>query len=74
MNSLIQKGGIEAGIFISSFVFFKLWVNKRTNSNNSNAHRNVFQPTDLERVIDPEDSSRQYNVYPEEKIVVRFLH
>ncbi|EAR92096.1 hypothetical protein TTHERM_00106980 (macronuclear) [Tetrahymena thermophila SB210] len=76
MSSLaiaMNKGALEGGLFLVSCGIFKLWMSKRTN-NNTKSFSKIDTDLKNERCPDPEDASRSYNIYPEEKIVVRFLH
>ncbi|KAL4480008.1 hypothetical protein ABPG74_020524 [Tetrahymena malaccensis] len=76
MSSLaiaMNKGALEGGLFLVSCGIFKLWMSKRTN-NNSQSFQSIESDLKKQRCPDPEDAARHYNIYPEEKIVVRFLH
>ncbi|KAL4509237.1 hypothetical protein ABPG72_018168 [Tetrahymena utriculariae] len=69
----INKYALEGGLFLASCGIFKLWMSKRTN-NNTKSFSYIESDLKKQRCPDPEDAARSYNVYPEEKIVVRFLH
>lgn len=71
---LTNKNNKYNFLFILGCVIFKMWIAKRSNQDKNKNFTYISHEKYLSRTEDPEDSSRKFNVYPEEKIVVRFLH